>query len=498
MNKTGLTLLSALCILSCSASESFGWGVGTTRMNFLKINPSARSAGMGGASAAVVQDVYAVNTNPACLVNVKAKEISLTRLQWVEGITYNWFGYAANTSERSSSLHDSDEFETVMVDNFNDGQDPNMLNGAIGTWDDSGEEGTSFAQAAYYNGSRENMYDSSGYSYEVVYDVKPRADRSPGNAGVWIALNNLNANKYMFVSFMMKGASGNESFKIGLKDVKGGEIKVNLSKYSKPGTEWARVDIPLEEFRGVDTANLENISFTFSGAGKVYFDDIKLRGTKAPKKAFAISFGHLDSGTMEGYAETDIAPYYERKEDFSAQETMIVLSFAREFLISSLNVPMGMNIKTIREKLHPSVAPSWAFAFDLGGMHNFATVWGNVVMGLTFQNLGYATPPQDVTDPLPINVKTSIAAFPRDYNIAFDMDIDAPIDNKFKLSLGFEGWIADTFACRVGYAFGQDLGGFGAGFGFKAGKVNVDYALAPYSLFGNTHRLSLSYKFGKI
>ncbi|MFH1368012.1 MAG: carbohydrate binding domain-containing protein [Elusimicrobiota bacterium] len=481
-------------ILAAACADLFAWGAGTTRMNFLKINPSARSAGMGNASSSVARDIYSVNTNPAGLVKIKNRELTFSRLNWLEGITYNWIGYGVNLTRSGSMSQGSDEFDRIIIDDFDDGSDPNMVNGGFGTWSDSDEGGSSSVQTGYYGDDMENVYNSSGYSFEIKYDVRPLPNNKPGQAGAWIGLNNLNANRFMFLSFMVKGAAGSESFRVGLRDLKGGETKVPVKGYSKITTGWTRIDIPLEDFPGVDLANLENVSFTFSGVGKVYIDDVKFWGDKAPKKIFAVSFGQLDSGAMVQYDEIDIAPFYEKKESFSAQETILVLSYAREFMISSLNVPIGMNFKTIRERLHPNVAPSWGLAVDLGAMHDFATSWGNVVMGLTFQNMGYATPPQDVTDPMPMNVKTSIAAFPRAYNIAFDMDIDSPIDNKFKLSMGFEGWVGNTFACRIGYAFGQDLGGLGVGFGFNVAKITVDYALAPYSLFGNTHRLSLTYK----
>lgn len=449
---------------------------------------------MSNASSSVAYDVYSVVANPACIVYMKQKEISFTHLQWLEGISYNWLAYGGPV-RKNQAYSDAGEFDSILIDDFDDGSDPNVLNGAIGTWNDSDRSGSSSVQVSYSDDDAGGM---GGKCYEMSYDVRMLGDKKPGYAGVWMALNGLNANKSMYLTFMFKGAQGSESLRVGLKDMKSGEMKVPLKKYARSFQNWTMVMIPLEDFPGVDMANLENVSFSFSGTGKVYVDNLKFSGVKEPKRAFAISIGQLDSGAMYQYDEIDIPPYYEKKESFSSQETMVMLTFAREKLLAELNMPVGLNIKAIREKLHPNVSPSWALAFDAGVAHEFAVPWGNIAMGLVFQNMGYATPPVDVTDPMPFNIKVGIAALPREYAVAFDMDIDAPIDNKFKMSLGFEGWIADTLACRIGYAFGQDLGGLGVGLGFKVNSMNVDYALAPYSLFGNTHRLSVTYKFGKI
>lgn len=485
----------AASISALAAGTAMAGAPGTTRFNFLKINPSARAAAMGNSFGGMCDDVYSAYWNPAGLVRMQPREVSFSRIQWLEGINYSWLAYGVNGS--GSEGGDSDnEFNALEIDNFDNGAGPNLVNGAMGTWNDSDQSGSSYIDGRYYKDESANVYGGSGYSYETSYDVRNLPDGNRGYAGVWTALNNVNAGKYMHLAFMVKGAAGGESFKVGLKDMSGGEKKLDVSKYARVAGNWTKIVVPMSDFSGIDLANLENLSFTFSGAGKVYIDNIKFTGAKLPKRAFAVSVAKLDSGMMDEYIETDAAPYYEKTGAFSASETMLALSYAREFTITGMLIPIGFNLKLINEKLHPSMNPSWGAAIDAGAMHDFSVGWGNVVMGVVFQNMGTATPADSSNDPLPFNVRTSIAAYPRKYAVAFNADLDAPSDNKFKLSMGFEGWVASVLACRVGYSFGQDLGGVGAGLGFKVGGVNVDYALAPYSEFGNTHRLSLTYKFG--
>ncbi|MBI4249813.1 MAG: PorV/PorQ family protein [Elusimicrobia bacterium] len=61
---------------------------------FLKIDPGARSAAMGGAYAALAGDVYAMHYNPAGLSRLYRREVAATHTQWLLGTQYNFAGLA--------------------------------------------------------------------------------------------------------------------------------------------------------------------------------------------------------------------------------------------------------------------------------------------------------------------------------------------------------------------------------------------------------------------
>jgi hypothetical protein len=53
-------------------------------------------------------------------------------------------------------------------------------------------------------------------------------------------------------------------------------------------------------------------------------------------------------------------------------------------------------------------------------------------------------------------------------------------------------------ALRTGYQFGRNTGagsGFSVGMGLTFSNLGLDYAFVPYGDLGDTHRISLGYKF---
>ncbi|MCX7940335.1 MAG: PorV/PorQ family protein, partial [Endomicrobia bacterium] len=70
-----------------------GEGVGTTALSFLKLEGSAKIAGLGGVVCGISDDVSSIFGNPAGLGLVNNKEISLMYGMLYEGIVYNNIGY---------------------------------------------------------------------------------------------------------------------------------------------------------------------------------------------------------------------------------------------------------------------------------------------------------------------------------------------------------------------------------------------------------------------
>ncbi len=83
-----LNLILAIMVVSGVVGISHSGGVGTTGAQFLKIDPSARPIGMGGAYSAVSDDSSAIFYNPAGIAHLKDKEISGTYLKYFQSINY--------------------------------------------------------------------------------------------------------------------------------------------------------------------------------------------------------------------------------------------------------------------------------------------------------------------------------------------------------------------------------------------------------------------------
>ena len=490
MRKTILFLSMAIL----STNTLYAGGVGTTRVNFLKIPVNARVTGMSGAYGSIVGDINAIGHNPGGLSLLKKREIAFTHVQYVESIKYNWLTYAIPIKPGISRI--DNELYTVKIEDFNSAATPNQIGGDIGTFNDESEMGASTINADYYSMFDEKVsWDPSGNCYAIEYHIKSLPEGGMGYAGLWIGLNNINARRYHVLSFMIKGDRGREEIYVGLKDINAAEVKLNLSDYKTVGRGWTMISIPVEDFSGVDIANLSSLSFSFRGRGKIYVDEIKFIGKRKSKQTIAVSVAQLNSGTMDGYTETLIPPFYEKSDGFSATETLFAFTYSRRITISDLNFPTGITVKMIREKLHPDTNASWAVATDIGFIYDLTYSRGKTYLGICAQNIGFMTAIEKDKDKLPFNIKTSAAFYMDRWPIVFDIDIDSPVDNIPKLSIGAQYTIYDMFFARTGYTFGRDIGEAAGGIGASVNNFQFDYAFVPFALFGNTHRITLSYKF---
>ncbi len=79
-------VLGALLALGVSAAEASG--AGTTGAQFLKIEPSARPMGMGGAFSAVASDAGGIFYNPASIASLESPEFAGTYLSYFQDIRY--------------------------------------------------------------------------------------------------------------------------------------------------------------------------------------------------------------------------------------------------------------------------------------------------------------------------------------------------------------------------------------------------------------------------
>ncbi len=90
-----LLTISLLLIVSTSSAGIFSKDkAGTTGATFLKIEAGARPVAMGGAFVAVADDANTTYWNPAGLVQLKEREITAMHNEWLQGIRYEFLGYA--------------------------------------------------------------------------------------------------------------------------------------------------------------------------------------------------------------------------------------------------------------------------------------------------------------------------------------------------------------------------------------------------------------------
>ena len=192
---------------------------------------------------------------------------------WSGTETVNWTATYGDPID-SVSIQYSTASSRKIVDDFNDGSDPNLLGGGTGTWTKSG--GT--VSTSYNSSVRRG---SSGYGYQIDYAVSTPDDE----AGYWTGLNSQDVSRYQEVSFWIKGSNGEEKVKAGLKDNNNNETKLLVNNYLPEGkitTSWQQVVIPLADFFSVaNWGSMGNFSLTFNNgygspySGTVYIDDIR-------------------------------------------------------------------------------------------------------------------------------------------------------------------------------------------------------------------------------
>jgi hypothetical protein len=90
-----ITLIMLLfTILSITANADEFSKTGSVGAQFLKIGVGARYHGMGEASVASVNDVYALYWNPAGLTNIESSQLAITHINYLTDINLNYIAYA--------------------------------------------------------------------------------------------------------------------------------------------------------------------------------------------------------------------------------------------------------------------------------------------------------------------------------------------------------------------------------------------------------------------
>jgi tetratricopeptide (TPR) repeat protein len=163
----------------------------------------------------------------------------------------------------------------------------------------------------------------------------------------------------------------------------------------------------------------------------------------------------------------------------------------------------GATMKIAQENL--SGEPAAAPLLDIGLLYriNLSGNENEFKAALVAQNLGPAIkfardnflPPQNIT----LGISCEIL----DETLVLASDANLPADRAPFLDLGLSYRIADLIVLRAGYKLSPDNSpldsdqGLRCGIGLGNNYMEVDYAFAPYGVLGGTHRLSLTYKFGK-
>ncbi|MEI7542949.1 MAG: PorV/PorQ family protein [bacterium] len=173
---------------------------------------------------------------------------------------------------------------------------------------------------------------------------------------------------------------------------------------------------------------------------------------------------------------------------------------AKDFTIS--NISLGVNLSLIKRAIM-GVDLDSTMLVDIGFMAN---ITDDLKLGLVVKGIGSAT--KGDQSPLSVNMGMSYnIAEIKDISILLAADLIKPLDttnssyNVWNSGIGVELVAYKIFALRAGYKFGHERETSRSSFTIGAGVDlssfgSVDYAFMPDNVLGNTHRISLSVKFG--
>ncbi len=164
----------------------------------------------------------------------------------------------------------------LFVDDFNDGEKPNLIGGNFGGWNRDPLDET---QGCLEEFSLENHGVGSGISVKLTYDVE---SPNPAFNGFWMRLNELDVSQYRELVFHIRGdqqAGFTTRLKVELKNnVRGERAGVIIDGIT---TGWTRFRIPLNQFFQIsDWTKVSEFVIVFDDelatkkTGAIYLDDV--------------------------------------------------------------------------------------------------------------------------------------------------------------------------------------------------------------------------------
>lgn len=165
-----------------------------------------------------------------------------------------------------------------------------------------------------------------------------------------------------------------------------------------------------------------------------------------------------------------------------------------------LNHYLGLSAKYIRSTLVQTYSAQ-TFSADFGYLANSPEA--GLTFGLAALNVGGQMKYADVADPLPTTLRAG-AAYQQ--GISSDHALTLAADSEYltreqllHINTGLEYFWLRDYGFRIGYQFLQDNAGLTMGFGLRwHGRLMLDYAWAMSRSLSDSHRFTITYRFGGV
>lgn len=197
---------------------------------------------------------------------------------------------------------------------------------------------------------------------------------------------------------------------------------------------------------------------------------------------------------IKGYDGADV-----ETGDVGASDSLVTVGWAKpwdEFRWFP-GLQTGANVKVLKKTLDTDSA--LGYMADVGVLYQAQGEWSRGLRtGLVLQNVGTGLAFNGEKTPFPMMLKLGSAYSLFGDNVTLAGDLVLPRDGTPYVNLGAEYWVWEILAFRLGYKGTSDLdSGLTYGFGIGNERLHLDYGFIPYGPFGDSHRVSLSLRFGE-
>lgn len=223
----------------------------------------------------------------------------------------------------------------------------------------------------------------------------------------------------------------------------------------------------------------------FQGITQEYFSYASSGGWGASLNY--LSFGDIPKTTISNPSGTGLG-------EVALRDMAVGVGYATAL---SKNVLFGAGVKLVRESIAGEKAQG--FMFDGGILFNVPAV-ENLTLGLALKNIGPNIKFQETNEALPHAVHAGAAYNFNCYRQKTTVSLDAQKtkDEDVVFKLGAEVLAGGIVPLRAGFTTANDDGpGISVGTGYSSQNINLDYAYVPFKDLGNTHRFSISFRWGK-
>jgi tetratricopeptide (TPR) repeat protein len=184
--------------------------------------------------------------------------------------------------------------------------------------------------------------------------------------------------------------------------------------------------------------------------------------------------------------------------DVEASDTLITVGWAKSWenmrWVPGLNT--GANVKVLKKTLDTDTA--MGYMLDLGVLYE---VQGDRLTGaragLVIQNVGTGLDFNGEKTSFPTMMKLGVSVPLFGDNMTVSGDLVLPTAGSVYVNAGAEYRVWEMMAFRMGYKGNNDLdSGITYGFGLGNERIHLDYGFIPFGPFGDSHRVSVSLRFG--